>query len=165
MFTQERAKLCGRLIARADPGCMSKPRWPSAAAEETRGWPEKKHPSGEAWPSKIKHRGVGSKTPYFRSRSVCHGPLRRCLSTQLNFGNANGPMGPAACLCLCPQDQSLQARLLGLQHAALCPRALTASPGKAETGDLVCHFKDLYKLFSSPCVKRGLEKLMIIITF
>lgn len=31
VFTQERMKLFRRLIARADPGCMSKPRWLSAA--------------------------------------------------------------------------------------------------------------------------------------
>lgn len=59
-----------------------------------------------------------------------------------NLGTANGPMGSAACLCLCPQDQSLQAGILGLLHAALCLRLLIASPGKGETRDLVSHFKD-----------------------
>lgn len=68
-------------------------------------------------------------------------------------------------VCLCPQDWNLQAGLLGLLHAALCPRLFTASPSKAETRDHVCHFKDLHELFSRPHLKGGLEKLAIIITF
>lgn len=86
------------------------------------------------------------------------------LSTQLNLGNANGPAGPAAQLCPCQQDWSLQAGLLGLLHTALGLRLLTAT-STAHTRDLICCFKDLFKLFPSPHVKGGLEKLMTIITF
>lgn len=78
-------------------------------------------------------------------------------STQLNLGNANGSVGPAVWLCPCQQGWSLQAGLLGL--------LLTAPPSKAETRNLICCFKDFFRLFPSPHVKGGLEKLMTIITF
>lgn len=70
------------------------------------------------------------------------------LSTQLNLGSANGPAGSAAQLCPRQQGWSLQAGLLGL---------LTAT-SKAHTRDLICCFKDLFKLFPSPYVKGGVGK-------
>lgn len=80
------------------------------------------------------------------------------LSTQLNLGNANGPAGPVAQLCPCQQDWSLQAPgLLRLLHTALGLRLLTAPTSKADTREIICCFKDLFKLFPSPYVKRGLE--------
>lgn len=80
------------------------------------------------------------------------------LSTQLNLGYANGPVGPAAWLCPCQQDWSLQAGSLGLLHTALGLRLLTAPTSKAEIRDLIGCFKYLFKLFPSPYMKGAFGK-------
>lgn len=134
-------KLFRRLIARADPGCMSKPRWLSAAVNKTREWPEKKkHPCGSASASfGIMEQGA---KPFLLGVVL----VIVLLSTQLNLGNGAVPMPT------------------GLEPAgwvtAHCsgPEAAHSTNQQTETRDLICCFKDLFKLFPSPHVKGGFGK-------
>jgi len=138
VFTQERVKLFRRLIVRADPGCMTKPRWLSAAAEETRDGQRRNILPSEACPSKLKHRRAGSKTPHFRSS--CHCPLHRCLGTPLNLGTANKSHGVSSASVPMPVGPETASWVTGATAGCSVPEATHST--FQQSSDLVSHFKD-----------------------